>query len=56
VTFLDDRKHNCAVIRCGEVARKVFFSRTPSDHRAENNILRDVRKVLVAVGASKDEE
>lgn len=49
------RKHHRMRIAFGDKERFMILSGSPSDFRAENNQVRNVRKVLVELGAVRNE-
>lgn len=46
-------KHDRALFRLGKRTRFMTLPKTPSDHRAPENIKRDMRKTLVELGAKR---
>jgi hypothetical protein len=48
-------KHDRAVFRLGDRSRFLTIPKTPSDYRADKNIVRDLRKTLVELGAKRDD-
>lgn len=46
-------KHDRAIFRIGERSRFLTIPKTPSDHRAEKNIVRDLKKTLDELGVER---